>query len=85
MCCSVSGCVCQGYCDVEHELNAAVVNCVVESVDVFVTGTVVFCGELNVSVGNCVVSVYVFVGGTVMLSSGLNAQWWIVLECRRLC
>ena len=47
MCCSVSGCVCQGYCDVEHELNAAVANCVVESVDVFVRGTVVFCGELK--------------------------------------
>ena len=58
------------------ELNAAVVDCVVVSVHVyvFVRGTVLLNSGLNYSVGNCVVPVYVFVRGTVMLSSGLIAS-----------
>ena len=48
---------------------------------VFVRGTVLLSGGLNVSIGNCViVPVHVFVSGTVMLSSWLNVSVvdWLV-------
>ena len=62
-------------------MNAAVLDCVVVSVYVFVRGTVLLSSGLNVSVGNCgIVPVHVFVSGTVMLSSGLNVSvvdWFV--------